>query len=95
MTTLCLLLSLTFLLFTVLFLQAAISRRLSDANGRKPNSDDSSSHEKTKSSSPGGCLILEKPSSAALGITVHEKKWTDGSVKLDAVSADLARLGKV
>lgn len=37
----------------------------------------------------------EKPTCAALGFTMHEKKWTDGSVPLDKVSAELARLGKV
>lgn len=28
-------------------------------------------------------------------ITIHEKKWTDGSVSLDAVTSGLAKLGKV
>lgn len=75
--------------------QAAIARRLSDVSGRKPNSDDSSNNEKAKSSSPEGCVGQERPSCAALGVTVHERKWTDGSVPLDAVSADLSKLGKV
>lgn len=76
--------------------QAALSRRLSDANSRHSNQDDdASNNEKTKPSSPEGCLDKEKPACAALGFTVHEKKWTDGSVPLDAVSTDLARLGKV
>lgn len=75
--------------------QAAISRRLSDINGRKLSTDDSSSDEKTKLSSPDSCLVEEKLNLGALGIPVHEKKWTDGSVPLDAVSVDLASLGKV
>ncbi|CAB4288446.1 unnamed protein product [Prunus armeniaca] len=79
----------------ILRTQAALSRRLSDAHGRSPSGgDDSSSDEKTKSGSPEDCLAQEKPSCTALGITVHERKWTDGSVSLDAVSSDLARLGK-
>ena len=28
-------------------------------------------------------------------IIIHEKKWTDGSVSLDAVTSGLAKLGKV
>uniref|UniRef100_A0A5B6YIG0 Uncharacterized protein n=1 Tax=Davidia involucrata TaxID=16924 RepID=A0A5B6YIG0_DAVIN len=78
----------------ILRTQAALSRRLSDANSQKPNQDESGTKEKEKSSLAEGCLVPEKPTCAAPGITVHEKKWTDGSVPLDAVSADLARLGK-
>ncbi|XP_042973281.1 uncharacterized protein LOC122305056 [Carya illinoinensis] len=78
----------------ILRTQAAISRRLSDINGRKLSTDDSSSDEKTKLSSPDSCLVEEKLNLGALGIPVHEKKWTDGSVPLDAVSVDLASLGK-
>lgn len=75
--------------------QAALSRRLSDANSRQSNQDDDSSNEKSKPSSPEGSLDKEKPACAAIGFTVHEKKWTDGSIPLDAVSSDLAMLGKV
>lgn len=75
--------------------QAAISRRLSDVNGQKTSSNDSSAEEKTKASSTESSLAQEKCNFAALGITIYEKKWTDGSVPLDAVSANLARLGKV
>ena len=75
----------------ILCLQAALSRRLSDA---KTTSDDCLS-VKSKASSHEDSPVQEKPSYAALGITVLERKWTDGSVPLDGVSADLARLGKV
>ncbi|XP_044471392.1 uncharacterized protein LOC123200311 [Mangifera indica] len=74
---------------SILRTQAAISRRLSDVNGRKSVGDDSSSKKQTKACSPETSLGY-----GALGITVHEKKWTDGSVPLDSVSSDLARLGK-
>lgn len=77
-------------IIVILSLQTALSRRLSDAK----TSDDCSSVI-SKASSHEDCPVQEKPSYAALGITVHERKWTDGSVPLDAVSADLARLGKV
>ncbi|KDP32323.1 hypothetical protein JCGZ_13248 [Jatropha curcas] len=79
----------------ILRTQAALSRRLSDANSRLPgHDDDSSSNESIKCSSPEVCLDKKKPTCAALGFTVHEKKWTDGSIPLDNVSANLAKLGK-
>ncbi|KAA8535010.1 hypothetical protein F0562_030013 [Nyssa sinensis] len=78
----------------ILRTQAALSRRLSDANSQKPNQNESGSNEKEKSNLAEGCLVPEKPTCAAPRITVHEKKWTDGSVSLDAVSEGLARLGK-
>ncbi|CAI0543154.1 unnamed protein product [Linum tenue] len=84
---------------SILRTQAALSRRLSDA-GRHSNHDDDedddcSSIEKGKLNSPGGSTDSEKPAGGAIGFTVHEKKWTDGTVPFDAVSADLALLGKV
>ncbi|KAK7265015.1 hypothetical protein RJT34_32631 [Clitoria ternatea] len=78
----------------ILRTQAAMSRRLSDVNGQKPGGNDSSSGETTKVDSPQSRGLEEKSNFAALGITIHEKKWTDGSVPLDAVSASLSRLGK-
>lgn len=78
----------------ILRTQAALSRRLSDANSRQSNQDETSSYEKTKPSSPEGCLDNKNPTCAALGFVVHEKKWTDGSVPLDAVSSELAKFGK-
>ncbi|XP_057467510.1 uncharacterized protein LOC130756901 isoform X1 [Actinidia eriantha] len=78
----------------ILRTQAAISRRLSDVNAQKPNKDDSEAFGKAKSSLNEGGLVPEKPTCAAPAITIHEKKWTDGSIPLDAVSANLAKLGK-
>ncbi|KAL5771301.1 hypothetical protein ACOSP7_015455 [Xanthoceras sorbifolium] len=78
----------------ILRTQAAFSRRLSDVNGRKSINDDSSTKKETKPRSPESSSASEKSSYGALGVTVHEKKWTDGSVPLDAVSTDLAKLGK-
>lgn len=42
-----------------------------------------------------GLMEAEKPISTSPIIPVHEKKWTDGSIPLDAVSTSLAKLGKV
>lgn len=69
-----------------------MSRRLSDANRRKSNSSSSSAcEEKAKSSSS----VEEVSSFEGLGITYHERKWTDGTVPLDSISEELAKLGKV
>ncbi|KAB2072261.1 hypothetical protein ES319_A07G004100v1 [Gossypium barbadense] len=80
----------------ILRTQTAISRRLTDVHSQKSNDGNSSSNEKRKASSPKDGSAAEKPArgSGALEITVHEKKWTDGSVSWDTLSADLAKLGK-
>lgn len=71
-----------------------MTRRLSDANRRK--SDSSASEEKAKSCSSASSLVEEEVSAfEGLGITYHDKKWTDGSVPLDSISGDLSRLAKV
>ena len=69
-------------------LQAAMSRRLSDANRRK--SDSSACEEKVKSCSSESSLVEE-----VSDITYHDRKWTDGSVPVDSISGDLAKLAKV
>ncbi|GLT28981.1 hypothetical protein SLA2020_038770 [Shorea laevis] len=78
----------------ILRTQAAMSRRLSDVNGQKGSDENSSGNEKTKTSPPESNLAPEKTASGALGITIHDKKWTDGSIPWDAISTDLAKLGK-
>ncbi|KAI7730484.1 hypothetical protein M8C21_019564, partial [Ambrosia artemisiifolia] len=76
----------------ILKTQAALSRRLSDVHSQH---EDSPVEGKVK---PSPCDTPPIPdrttTTTALGITLHEKKWTDGSVPLDAVSANLARLGQ-
>ncbi|KAI3771554.1 hypothetical protein L6452_02719 [Arctium lappa] len=71
----------------ILKTQAALSRRLSDAH-------ESPIEEKSKASSCDTPPLPDRPTTTALGITLHEKKWTDGSIPLDAVPLDLARLGQ-
>lgn len=62
---------------------------------QKSNKEDSEiSGNPAKSSVLKAGLEPEKPTSATPIITVHEKKWTDGSIPLDAVSTSLAKLGK-
>lgn len=72
--------------------QAAISRRLSDVSS---HADDFGSEGKIKSGVAENSSDTEKPNNVAPVIPVHEKKWTDGSVSLNSVSAELAKLGKV
>ncbi|XP_022730268.1 uncharacterized protein LOC111285214 [Durio zibethinus] len=80
----------------ILRTQAAISSRLSDVHIQKSNDEHSSSNKKTNASPPedGSAPEKSKYASGALGITIHEKKWTDGSVSWDSLPADLAKLGK-
>ncbi|KAE8687515.1 DNA ligase 1-like [Hibiscus syriacus] len=80
----------------ILRTQTAISRRLTDVHSHKSNDESSTSNEKRKASPPEGGSTLEKPAcgGGALGITIHEKKWSDGSVSWDTLSANLAMLGK-
>ncbi|OUZ99638.1 Protein of unknown function DUF936 [Macleaya cordata] len=80
----------------ILRTQVAMSRRLSDANAGQPNQEDASSNEKPKSSckTEGLKVTPEKLARTTPKITVHDRKWTDGSIPLDAVPANLARLGK-
>ncbi|XP_021764476.1 uncharacterized protein LOC110729084 [Chenopodium quinoa] len=73
--------------------QAALSRRLSDVHSHE-SKDDATSDSKSKSSTPDEFVTPDKPFALAAGITIHDKKWTDGSVPLDAVSGSLAKLGK-
>uniref|UniRef100_A0A7N0TBG4 Uncharacterized protein n=1 Tax=Kalanchoe fedtschenkoi TaxID=63787 RepID=A0A7N0TBG4_KALFE len=75
--------------------QAAMSRRLSDVHSVQVSEDESSTDGKTKLSCAESIQEPDKKPPAAPEIIIHDKKWSDGSVPLDAVSADLASLGKV
>ncbi|CAH8354527.1 unnamed protein product [Eruca vesicaria subsp. sativa] len=79
----------------ILRTQAAMTRRLSDANRRK--SDFSACEDKARSCSSVSSLVDEEKEVSAfegLGITYHDSKWTDGSVPLDNISGVLARHAK-
>ncbi|GAB2251591.1 hypothetical protein Droror1_Dr00004438 [Drosera rotundifolia] len=67
---------------------AALSRRLSDTY------DDSSIDGSANSHSGAQSPESQKQAYSAAGIKVHEKKWTDGSVSLDALPGGLGKLGK-
>lgn len=88
-----------------------MSRRLSDASWEQSNNEEASTnekpkpskkvepevskYEKTKSSKKTESTSSEKQNLASANVTVHERKWTDGSIPLDAVTSNLAKLGKV
>ncbi|KAL5974900.1 hypothetical protein ACLOJK_031575 [Asimina triloba] len=79
----------------ILRTQVAMSRRLSDANVCQPNPEDVSTVEKAKSNCKIESFpVPDKPIRTARKITVHERKWTDGSFPLDSVPPNLAKLGK-
>ncbi|CAL9225097.1 unnamed protein product [Arabidopsis halleri] len=78
----------------ILRTQAAMTRRLSDANRRKSDSSSSACEEKAKSCSSESSLLEEVSAVEGLGITYHERKWTDGSVPLASISDELAKLVK-
>ncbi|XP_074339310.1 uncharacterized protein LOC141677328 [Apium graveolens] len=78
----------------ILRTQEAISRRLSDVSITQHNQDESSGLQNSNPNLGEGSFVTEKSSNVAPVIVVHEKKWTDGSVPLDSISSELAKLGK-
>ncbi|XP_062181875.1 uncharacterized protein LOC133886154 [Phragmites australis] len=77
---------------TILRTQEAMSRRLSDATTEQSSNDDSSD-ERPKPRKKIDSTSL-KMKTTAPKIVVHDPKWTDGSIPLDAVSDKLSKLGK-
>ncbi|CAL9197508.1 unnamed protein product [Musa hybrid cultivar] len=80
---------------SILRTQVAISRRLSDAGGLANSNEEAASNEMPRTCSKVESFSeSEKPNSMSPRVTVHARKWTDGSVPFDSVSNNLARLGK-
>ncbi|PIA38521.1 hypothetical protein AQUCO_02700017v1 [Aquilegia coerulea] len=80
----------------ILRTQTVLARRLSDAHTGQRNQEDASTNEKLKSST-GKAEVYSLPENSVCSsprIAVHDRKWTDGSIPLDSVSNNLARLGK-
>ncbi|CAL5097345.1 unnamed protein product [Urochloa decumbens] len=77
----------------ILRTQEAMSRRLSDATTEQSSNDDSSiderpkPHKKMDSTSVKAKTMVPK-------ITLHDPKWTDGSIPLDTLSDKLKKIGK-
>lgn len=68
---------------------------MSDANDHRPKSEEAQRKERKKSFSPSECEVPDERKFSGLGITVHDKKWTDGSVLVDAAPPNLVKLAKV
>jgi hypothetical protein len=71
-----------------------MSRRLSDATSELSSNGDSSVDERPKPRKKVDTSSV-KMKSTVPKIIVHDPKWTDGSILLDAVSDKLLNIGKV
>lgn len=64
--------------------------------GGENSNGDETSNEKPRPSNKIDCPSMpDKLHRAAPNFVIHDKKWTDGSIPIDALSDNLARLGKV
>lgn len=72
-----------------------MSRRLSDVSNDQSSTDDKSEAEKPKSAKKSGSNLSEKTRPGhGTKISLHDRKWTDGSIPLNGTSDSLAKLGK-
>ncbi|XP_062202777.1 uncharacterized protein LOC133905087 [Phragmites australis] len=78
---------------TILRTQEAMSRRLSDATTEQSSNDDSSVDERPKPRKKIDSTSV-KTKAIAPKIILHDPKWTDGSIPLDALSDKLSKIGK-
>ncbi|CAN6348817.1 unnamed protein product [Urochloa humidicola] len=78
---------------TILRTQEAMSRRLSDATIEQSSNDDSSVDERPKPRKKIDSTSV-KAKTVVPKIKLHDPKWTDGSVPLDALSDKLKKIGR-
>ncbi|RCV36262.1 hypothetical protein SETIT_7G304400v2 [Setaria italica] len=78
---------------TILRTQEAMSRRLSDATTEQSSNDDSSVDERPKPRKKIDSTTV-KAKNVVPKITLHDPKWTDGSIPLDALSDKLSKIGR-
>ncbi|XP_062203546.1 uncharacterized protein LOC133905796 isoform X2 [Phragmites australis] len=71
----------------------AMSRRLSDATTEQSSNDDSSVDERPKPRKKIDSTSV-KTKAIAPKIALHDPKWTDGSIPLDALPDKLSKIGK-
>jgi len=71
-----------------------MSRRLSDATTEQSSNDDSSVDERPKPRKRIESTSV-KAKTTAPKIILHDPKWTDGSIPLDAFPDKLSKIGKV
>jgi hypothetical protein len=72
-----------------------MSRRLSDAMMKQFGNDDSFVEERSKPRKKIDAPTSVKANTTAPKITLHNPKWTDGSIPLDALLHKLSKIGKV
>jgi hypothetical protein len=72
-----------------------MSRRLSDAMTKQFGNDDSFVEERSKPRKKIDTPTSVKANTTAPKITLHNPKWTDGSIPLDALLHKLSKIGKV
>ncbi|KAG0528480.1 hypothetical protein BDA96_05G015600 [Sorghum bicolor] len=78
---------------SILRTQEAMSRRLSDATMEHSSNDDSSVDERPKHRKKIESTSV-KAKTTAPKIILHDPKWTDGSIQLDALPDKLSKIGK-
>ncbi|KAF8766280.1 hypothetical protein HU200_007794 [Digitaria exilis] len=78
---------------TILRTQEAMSRRLSDAATEQSSNDDSSVDERPKPRKKIDSTSV-KAKAVVPKIKLHDPKWTDGSIPLDALSDKLSKIGR-
>jgi len=71
-----------------------MSRRLSDATTKQYSTDDSSVDERPKPRKKIDSASV-KAKTVVPKIKLHDPKWTDGSIPLDALSDQLSKIGRV
>ena len=77
-----------------MYQQETISRRLSDATTEQSSNDDSSVDERPKPRKKIDSTSV-KVKTVVPKIELHDPKWTDGSILLDAFSDKLSKIGRV
>ena len=80
--------------YLLLYQQEAISRRLSDATTEQSSNDDSSVDERPKPRKKIDSTSV-KVKTIVPKIKLHDPKWTDGSILLDALSDKLSKIRRV
>ena len=71
-----------------------MSRRLSDATTEQSSNDDSSVDERPKPPKKIDSTLV-KVKTVVPNIKLHDPKWTDGSIPLDALLDKLSKIGRV
>lgn len=72
-----------------------MTQRRSDVGRMQTKDEDTSFSEKRRTNNKDYSSCESDKSNWTPKFTVHDRKWTDGSILFDSMSDNLARLGKV